>query len=151
MVSAQNPANLRIAARPPFGFGYQMAKAMGTLTLLSNGTPMLFMGLGTPNQQQDSSWLGLPSGAAYKEIFNSSWPVFQVEFEQEHTNGGYDARFTAADFEPAVCRACGAAAAIDGRAIFWRKRNATRAGALTELPTGNGENVRKFQICLARF
>ena len=44
MVSAQNPANLRIAARPPFGFGYQMAKAMGTLTLLSNGTPMLFMG-----------------------------------------------------------------------------------------------------------
>ena len=47
---------------------------------------------GTPNQQQDSSWLGLPSGAAYKEIFNSSWPVFQVEFEQEHTNGGYDAQ-----------------------------------------------------------
>ena len=177
MVSAQNSANLRIAARPPFGFGYQMAKAMGTLTLLSNGTPMLFMGqeigetapfsfpdneefinpqncefpaggptdqtrilawfrqlmglrndpsqglrgdanyqvvatgnltvaytcgagqklftvvtFGTPNQQQDSSWLGLPSGAAYKEIFNSSWPVFQVEFEQEHTNGGYDAQ-----------------------------------------------------------
>ena len=47
---------------------------------------------GTPNQQQDSSWLGLPSGAAYKEIFNSSWPAFQVEFEQEHTNGGYDAQ-----------------------------------------------------------
>jgi hypothetical protein len=41
---------------------------------------------------QDSTWLGLPSGAAYKEIFNSSWPVFQVEFEQEHTNGGYDAQ-----------------------------------------------------------
>src|SRR5271168_2328135 len=26
-----------------------------------------------------------------------------------------------ADFEPAVCRGCGAAAAIDGRAIYWRK------------------------------
>ena len=47
---------------------------------------------GTPDQQQDSSWLGLPIGAAYKEIFNSSWPAFQVEFEQEHTNGGYDAQ-----------------------------------------------------------
>ena len=47
---------------------------------------------GTPDQQQDSSWLGLPPGSAYKEIFNSSWPVFQVEFEQEHTNGGYDAQ-----------------------------------------------------------
>jgi 1,4-alpha-glucan branching enzyme len=176
MVSAQNASNQRIAARPPFGFGYQMAKAMGTLTLLSSGTPMLFMGqeigetdafsfpdneefinpqncelppggptdqtrimawfrqlmglrndpsqglrgeanyqvvatgtltvaytcgtgqqlfavvtFGTPDQQQDSSWLGLPSGSAYKEIFNSSWPAFQVEFEPEHTNGGYDA------------------------------------------------------------
>jgi hypothetical protein len=47
---------------------------------------------GTPNQQQDSSWLGLPGGAPYKEIFNSSWPVFQVEFEQEQTNGGYNAQ-----------------------------------------------------------
>jgi hypothetical protein len=47
---------------------------------------------GTPNQQQNSGWLGLPGGSAYKEIFNSSWPVFQVEFEQEQANGGYDAR-----------------------------------------------------------
>ena len=47
---------------------------------------------GTANQQQDSSWLGLPANGAYKEIFNSSWPVFQVEFEPEHTNGGYNAR-----------------------------------------------------------
>ncbi len=44
MVSAQDPANLRIAARPPFGDGLQLAKALGTLTLLSNGIPMLFMG-----------------------------------------------------------------------------------------------------------
>ena len=44
--------------------------------------------------QQDSSWLGLPGGSAYKEIFNSSWPVFQVAFEQEHTNGGYDAQIS---------------------------------------------------------
>ena len=28
------------------------------------------------------------------------------------------------------------------------RRSATRAGALTKLPTGNGENFRKFQICL---
>jgi 1,4-alpha-glucan branching enzyme len=179
MVSALDSANQRIAARPPFGFGYQMAKAMGALTLLSNGTPMLFMGqeigetdpfsfpdfnevinpqncelpaggptdqtcilawfrqlmglrndaskglrgssnyqvvvtgnrtiaytcgsnqslfavitFGTPNVQQDSSWLGLPRGSVYKEIFNSSWPVFQVESEQEHANGGYDAQIT---------------------------------------------------------
>jgi 1,4-alpha-glucan branching enzyme len=174
MVSGQDPLNIRVAARPPFGQGYQMAKAMGALTLLSNGIPMLFMGqevgttlafsfnsdqalnpqlndcsaatdntrilgwfrqlmglrndpakglqgdanyqvvatgnrteaftcgsdqrlfvvvtFGTPNQQQNSSWLGLPAGAPYKEIFNSSWPVFQVEFEQEQTNGGYAAQ-----------------------------------------------------------
>ncbi|MGD1095057.1 MAG: alpha-amylase family glycosyl hydrolase, partial [Bryobacteraceae bacterium] len=177
MVSAQDPGNKRIAARPPFGQGYQMAKALGSLTLLSNGIPMLFMGqeigetdsfsfdnndqwinpqmvdlppatatdqtrifawfrqlmglrrdgskglqgdanyqvvatgnrtvalscgsaqrlfavitFGTSNQQQDSGWLGLPSGPAYKEIFNSSWPAFQVESESEHSNGGYDAQ-----------------------------------------------------------
>ena len=177
MVSGQDPLNLRIASRPPFGQGYQLAKALGTLTLLSNGIPMLFMGqevgetaafsftdneeyinpqlddlppatatdntrildwfrqlmglrndpskglqgdanyqvvatgnrtvafvcgsnqrifaavtFGTPNQQQDSSWLGLPAGATYKEIFNSSWPAYQVEFEPERTNGGYTAQ-----------------------------------------------------------
>src|SRR5205085_2471707 len=155
--------------------GLQMAKAVGTATLLSNGVPMLFMGqevgetrffsfdnvrpainpqvhdlppgaetdnthvlswfrslmglrndpgkglrgnanaqvvqtgrrtvaftcgasrqlfvictFGTENQQQDSSWLGLPDGGAYKEIFNSSWPAFQVELEAERANGGYD-------------------------------------------------------------
>lgn len=176
MVSAQDAGNKRIAARPPFGQGLQMAKALGTLTILSNGVPMLFMGqeygettpflfdssappldpqnkvgaaapvdnarvfawfrsilglrndpaqglqgdanyqvvgtgqrtlaftcgsaqrifavvtFGTANQQQDSSWLGLPPGSFYEEIFNSSWPVFAVEFEPERTNGGYDAR-----------------------------------------------------------
>ena len=44
MVSGQDPLSIRIAARPPFGQGYQMAKALGALTLLSNGIPMLFMG-----------------------------------------------------------------------------------------------------------
>jgi 1,4-alpha-glucan branching enzyme len=177
MVSAQDPGNKRIAARPPLGQGYQMAKALGSLTLLSNGIPMLFMGqeigethsfsfdnndewinpqsvdqpaatatdqtrilawfrqllglrndaskglqgdanyqvvatgnrtvalscgssqqlfavitFGTPNQQQDSGWLGLPAGIAYKEILNSSWPAFEVESESEYGNGGYDAR-----------------------------------------------------------
>jgi hypothetical protein len=40
------------------------------------------------------AWLGLPASASYKEIFNSSWPDFQVEFEPEHTNGGYDAQIS---------------------------------------------------------
>lgn len=176
MVSGQDKANARIATRPPFRQGLQMAKALGTVSLLSNGIPMLFMGqeygetryfsfgndgpitnpqvhdlplseatdntrvlewfrslmglrrddskglkgndnyqvvstgrrtiaftcgrdarlfavvtFGTPDQRQDSSWLGLPDGRQYKEIFNSSWPAFQVEFEQERTNGSYDA------------------------------------------------------------
>ena len=177
MVSAQDPGNKRIAARPPLGQGFQLAKAMGTLTLLSNGIPMLFMGqevgetisfsfddaaaavnpqqydlpaatgtdqtrilawfrqimglrndptkglqgnanyqvvgtgartvaftcgaqqrlfvvitFGTPNQQQNSGWLGLPGGSAFKEIFNSSWPDFLVEFEPQYSNGGYTAQ-----------------------------------------------------------
>jgi 1,4-alpha-glucan branching enzyme len=179
MVSAQDEQKLnqRIAARPPYGQGYQLAKAMGTLTLLSNGVPMLFMGqevgetlcfsfdnaaqpvnpqlcdlppasatdqtrilawfrslmglrndsskglqgdsnyqvvgtgnrtvaftcgaqqrlfviitFETPNQQQNSGWLGLPGGVPFKEIFNSSWPVFQVEFEPQSANGGYTAQ-----------------------------------------------------------
>jgi 1,4-alpha-glucan branching enzyme len=170
MVSEQDLGNKRIARRPPFGQGLQMAKALGTLTLLSNGIPMLFMGqevgewrpfsfdagatalnpqqyvsppntsvltwfqqimglrndpakglqgqtnlqvvqtgnrtvaftcgyalfvvvtFGTPNPRQDSSWLGFPPGSPYKEVFNSSWPVFQVESEVEQSNGGYAAR-----------------------------------------------------------
>ncbi len=176
MVSAQDPGNRRIAARPPFGQGLRMAKAFGTVTLLSNGVPMLFMGqevgatqsfsfdnnglvvnpqdydlphdaatdntrvlewfrslmglrndpsqglrgdanyqvvrtgnrtvaftcgadqklfavvtFGTADTQQDSAWLGLPEGAAYKEIFNSSSPDFQVESEPQEDNGGNDA------------------------------------------------------------
>ncbi|MGC9944628.1 MAG: alpha-amylase family glycosyl hydrolase, partial [Verrucomicrobiota bacterium] len=177
MVSGQDSGNQRIAARPPFGQGFQLAKAMGTLTLLSNGVPMLFMGqevgetlffsfddaaapvnpqqydlpaatatdqsrilawfrelmglrndpsqglqgdanyqvvgtgdrtvaftcgaqqrlfvvvtFGTPNQQQNSGWLGLPGGTAFKEIFNSSWPDYQVELEPPYSNGGYAAK-----------------------------------------------------------
>lgn len=171
-----NGNNKRIAARPPFRQGLQMAKAVGAAALLCNGVPMFFMGqeggetrpfsfdnapdnpdaflnpqtytatdndngrvlaffrsilglrdnasnglrgddaqqvrlgrktiaftraaggrffvictFGTSDTRQDSGWLGLPSGATYKEIFNSSWPAFAVEFEQEQTNGGYDA------------------------------------------------------------
>ena len=177
-VSGQEDSHQRIARRPPFGLGFQMAKAFGTLTLLSNGVPMLFMGqevaetryfsfdnngpvtnpqehvgaatdqtrvlawfksliglrndnqkglrgdtnvmtvatghrtlafccgvghslfvvvtFGTANQRQDSGWLGLPGGM-YKEIFNSSWPVFQVESEPERTNGGYAAQLQCGD------------------------------------------------------
>ena len=46
---------------------------------------------GTPDQRQNLAWLGLPGGAAYKEIFNSSWPAYQVQSEPESANGGYDA------------------------------------------------------------
>lgn len=44
MVSEQDAANRRIAARPPYGEGFRLAKAMGAVVLLSNGVPMLFMG-----------------------------------------------------------------------------------------------------------
>lgn len=168
-----NGNNKRIAARPPYRQGLQMAKAIGATALLCNGVPMLFMGqeggearpfsfdnapgnpdgmlnpqqytngddpgrvlawfrsilglrnnsangfrgndaqqvcvgrktiaftrgpggkffvictFGTPDTRQDCGWLGLPPGRAYKEIFNSTWPAFAVEFEQEQTNGGY--------------------------------------------------------------
>ena len=35
--------------------------------------------------------LNLPHGH-YKELWNSTWPAFAVEWEDEHTNGGRDAR-----------------------------------------------------------
>jgi 1,4-alpha-glucan branching enzyme len=52
---------------------------------------------GTGDQQQDLGWLGLPGGAAYKEIFNSSWPAYQVNSEPAVNNGGYDAQLHAGD------------------------------------------------------
>ncbi len=178
-VSEQDPADRRVAARPPFGLGFRMSKAVGAVVLLGRGIPMLFMGqevaetrpfssdnngpvanpqvhdrpdswadersrvlawyrslmglrndptkglrgddsaqvvrtgrrtlaftcgrgqrlfvvatFGTPDRRQDSSRLGLPRGSTFKEIFNSSWSVFQVESEPEHTNGGYHAQIT---------------------------------------------------------
>jgi hypothetical protein len=36
--------------------------------------------------------LNLPAGSAYKEIFNSSWPQYQVHAEPLISNGGYDAQ-----------------------------------------------------------
>jgi 1,4-alpha-glucan branching enzyme len=44
-----------------------------------------------------SSWqpavqLNLPHGIAYRELWNSTWPAFAVESEDEHTNGGREAR-----------------------------------------------------------
>jgi 1,4-alpha-glucan branching enzyme len=53
--------------------------------------------LGSPDQQQDLGWLGLPAGGAYKEIFNSSWPEYQVNGEPMVTNGGFDAQLHAGD------------------------------------------------------
>jgi hypothetical protein len=47
---------------------------------------------GTNTQQQNLGWLNLPAGSAYKEIFNSSWPQYQVHAEPLISNGGYDAQ-----------------------------------------------------------
>ena len=65
-----------------------------TLAFTCGGGQSLFavVTFGTPDRRQDSSWLGLPNGSPYKEIFNSSWPVFRVESEPEQANGGYDAQ-----------------------------------------------------------
>jgi hypothetical protein len=52
---------------------------------------------GTNDQRQDSPWLGLPADGTFKEIFNSSWPSFQVESEAPQGNGGYSAQIRAGD------------------------------------------------------
>lgn len=41
--------------------------------------------------------LNLPDGR-YRELWNSTWPAFQVEFEDEHANGGRDARLRRGDW-----------------------------------------------------
>ena len=48
-----------------------------TVAFTCGGGQSLFavVTFGTPDQRQDSSWLGLPNGSPYKEIFNSSWPA----------------------------------------------------------------------------
>lgn len=47
---------------------------------------------GTNSPQQNLAWLKLPGGSIYKEIFNSSWPQYQVHGEALVSNGGYEAR-----------------------------------------------------------
>src|SRR5450631_4125312 len=46
----------------------------------------------------DSSWLGLPPVIRTKEIFNTSWPAFQVinKFEQKGRTAGYGTQINAA-------------------------------------------------------
>ncbi len=179
MVSGQGWRRERIAARPPFGQGYQMAKACGALVLLAKGVPMLFMGqesgetqlfsfdqnglivnpqnftdpasergrvfcwfksllglrkdpakglrgdagsmamcigrrtvafrcgyddsmvvvvtFGTPDQYQNTAWLGMPGNVTFNEIFNSSWPAFGMNGEPQCDNGGYLARIHSGD------------------------------------------------------
>ena len=177
-VSGQNNQQ-RIVRREAWGFGRQMAKAVGAVALLSRGLPMLFMGeeagedrpfpfdmtatdpafvlrlddyekpgsefanvlmwfrhlmglrgnpdngleadgwqalgngrktvafsradgrffviatFGTPDTVQDLGWLNLPSGSAYKEIFNSTWPQYKVQTDPSVDNGGYSAQLRA--------------------------------------------------------
>jgi 1,4-alpha-glucan branching enzyme len=47
---------------------------------------------GTPDTQQNVGWLGLPPSTPYKEVFNSTWPAYQVDGESERSNGGYNAQ-----------------------------------------------------------
>jgi 1,4-alpha-glucan branching enzyme len=182
--SGQNDGqNKRIAARPPWRQGLQMAKTVGAVVILCNGIPMIFMGqetgeirpfsmenlpdhsrailnpqghiddgsdnsrvlawyqsllglrnnadngllgddsqavrwgrksvaftrgfdarffvvctFATPDQWQSSAALGLPGGIGYKEVFNSSWPAYAVEFEAERTNGGFSARIQSGQY-----------------------------------------------------
>jgi 1,4-alpha-glucan branching enzyme len=179
-VSGQNSTK-RIAATEAWGNGRQMAKAIGTVALLAEAVPMIFMGeeaaevqpftfgnsptipgftldlnsyelagsellqvltwfrdlmglrnnasngirgndnqwtgrgnktvafaraggaffviatFGTNTQQQNLGWLNLPAGSAFKEIFNSSWPQYQVHAERLISNGGYDAQLYSGD------------------------------------------------------
>jgi 1,4-alpha-glucan branching enzyme len=46
---------------------------------------------GTPDTRQNVGWLGLPLSTPYKEVFNSTWPFYQVDGESERANGGYNA------------------------------------------------------------
>lgn len=178
---SHDTAKIRIAAAEKFGNGLMMAKAIGAISLLAEGIPMLFMGqeagetqpfvlggrigdpgfvlpldnyeqagseslqvltwfrdliglrnnganglqgddtqttgqgfktvtlsraggeffviatIGLVKQQQSLVSLGLLSGSAYKEIFNSSWPQYRVHNEPEISNGGYSARLGAGD------------------------------------------------------
>ena len=177
------PSHIRTARRAPFGQGFLMSKAIGTIVVLAEGVPMLFQGqeggednnfffdynpavdrndlsffarlpvyedlgadqnrvfawyrdliglrnnsnnglqgndnqitgrgyktvaftraygrffviasMGTTDNWQTLSWLGLPGGAQYKEIFNSSWPAYNVVYEGEYANGGYAASLNA--------------------------------------------------------
>ncbi|MBV9611560.1 MAG: hypothetical protein JO091_03770, partial [Acidobacteriaceae bacterium] len=63
----------------------------------SQGRFFIVATFGTADQQQDLSWLGLPTAAAYKEIFNSSWPEYQVNNEPLVSNGGFDAQLRSGD------------------------------------------------------
>jgi 1,4-alpha-glucan branching enzyme len=58
----------------------------------ANGEFFVIATLGTNTQQQNLGWLGLPGESTYKEIFNSSWPQYQVHGEPLVSNGGYEAQ-----------------------------------------------------------
>ena len=73
----------------PTGSGYRtvaFSRAGGRFFVIAT--------VGTTDTRQDLGWLQLPGGASYKEIFNSSWPAYSVEGEQNFSNGSYDAVLT---------------------------------------------------------
>jgi len=63
----------------------------------SGGQIFVVIGLGAWATVQNLGELGLPAGAAYKEIFNSTWPEYRMDDEPGHFNGGYDACLTSSD------------------------------------------------------
>jgi 1,4-alpha-glucan branching enzyme len=63
----------------------------------ASGQFFVIVTFGASNQQQNLAWLGLPANASYKEIFNSSWPQYQVHGEPLVTNNGYSAQLHSGD------------------------------------------------------
>lgn len=66
----------------------------GDVLTFSRGNGQEFfvvLNFGRWSQDRSLAELGLPDGL-YLELWNSTWPAFAAEFEDEHTNGGRDAR-----------------------------------------------------------
>ena len=57
----------------------------------AGGRLFVIVTFGTTDIRQDLGWLGLPAGT-YKEIFNSSWDEYQLEWEPSSSNGRYTAQ-----------------------------------------------------------
>ncbi len=87
----RNPANgFAWEDQPVVGRGYK------TLAFTrAGGKYFVIATFGTPDTRQNLGWLGLPGGAGYKEIFNSTWDSYRVASDSPGDNGGYAAKLSA--------------------------------------------------------